>query len=155
MILGKVISGAQTGADRGGLIGAKRAGIATGGFIPKGAKTELGSEPELIKEFSLWEHSSANYPPRTRANVSTSDATLLMGRTNSRGTALTIKFCKQYGKPYIDNPKPHSLAEFIKKNNVYTLNVAGNRESKLAGIQNHTAVIVEEAINLLRKEDES
>jgi len=37
-----VISGGQTGADRGGLIAAKELGIPTGGTAPLGYKTEAG-----------------------------------------------------------------------------------------------------------------
>ena len=38
----KIISGGQTGADKGGLIAAKKANIKTGGIAPKGFMTEAG-----------------------------------------------------------------------------------------------------------------
>ena len=41
--LEKVISGAQTGADRAGLLAAEQLGIATGGFMPTGS----GRKPRL------------------------------------------------------------------------------------------------------------
>ena len=38
-----IISGGQTGADMAGLMAAKKVGFNTGGFAPKGFKTELSS----------------------------------------------------------------------------------------------------------------
>ena len=83
MIIEKVISGGQTGADRAGLIAAKKCGIQTGGYIPKGFKTELGSEPNLANEFGLVEF-GITYPVRTLANVEQADATWILDRKSTR-----------------------------------------------------------------------
>jgi Circularly permutated YpsA SLOG family len=41
----KIISGGQTGADQAGWRAAKACGLETGGWMPKGWKTELGCSP--------------------------------------------------------------------------------------------------------------
>jgi integrase len=41
-VIEKVVTGGQAGADQGGLRAARAAGIATGGFAPKGWATEAG-----------------------------------------------------------------------------------------------------------------
>ena len=51
----KIISGGQTGADQAGLAVAKRLGIPTGGFVPKGFLTEAGPRPDLAAEYGLEE----------------------------------------------------------------------------------------------------
>ena len=40
LMIGKVISGGQTGADRGALEAALKAGFAYGGLVPKGRLTD-------------------------------------------------------------------------------------------------------------------
>ena len=130
----KIISGGQTGADRLGLEVAKELGIKTGGIAPKGYKTEKGADISL-KELGLTEDSSSSYNPRTEKNVKASDGTVVFGDLNSAGSKLTINLLKQNNKPYIANPTTEELAKFLNDNNIQTLNVAGNRGSKLSSSQ--------------------
>ena len=53
--LQKIISGGQTGADRGGLEAAEALGIETGGTVPLGFWTTDGKCPELVTRFKLKE----------------------------------------------------------------------------------------------------
>ena len=58
----------------------------------------------------------------------------------SPGETCTLKAVWEYGKPHIDvdvrNPIPiEEVITWIKDNNIETLNVAGNRESKSLGIE--------------------
>ena len=135
----KVISGFQSGADLGGIIAAYNLGIETGGYIPKGFLTEYGFRPQL-KIFGAIEHSSDKYPPRTFENVKNSDATIRFASNfNSGGEKCTLKAIKQYNKFYIDvdknNPIDHSVvSDWIFRNNIKILNVAGNRETTSPGI---------------------
>lgn len=148
MNLQKIISGGQTGADQGGLEAAEALGIQTGGFIPKGFRTEEGPRPDLAKRFDLVEHSAWGYPPRTRTNVFISNMTICFGRLTSPGSQLTKKYCKELDKPFINIPHyVHEgareqyiklLVESIKKNSPDVINIAGNRESKSPGIQEFT-----------------
>jgi hypothetical protein len=75
-----VISGGQTGADLAGWRAAKMAGIPTGGWMPRGFRTEgrvnhAGfltadeSHPEFAEMYGAREHLSPDYPPRTRMNA--------------------------------------------------------------------------------------
>ena len=45
-MLEKIISGAQTGADRGGLDAALERGFPIGGWVPRGRKAEDGTIPK-------------------------------------------------------------------------------------------------------------
>lgn len=144
----RVISGGQTGADRGGLEGARRAGVATGGWAPKGWLTERGADPNLAA-FGLREHASPLYPPRTEANVLEADATLLLGRSDGWGTSNTRALCARHGRPVwgSEHMARHDLldaAEFIRRlaGSGLTLNIAGSRESRCPGLQESAAAFV-------------
>lgn len=132
--LRKIISGGQCGADKGGLEGARRSGVATGGTAPKGWRTLNGPDLDLIA-FGLKEDTSISYVPRTKANVCDSDGTLIISsRTESAGTVLTLRFCRQNNKPHMMiHPNEHQtrfeeVCKWVEDNQIYTLNVAGNRD---------------------------
>lgn len=132
----KIVSGGQTGVDRGALDGAMEAGLLVGGWCPKGRKAEDGI---IDARYHLTEHDSASYIDRTRQNVIDSDATLIVyfGEL-SGGTLMTLEFCKEFDKAYllIDanissvNFAVKELKHFIKSFNIKKLNVAGPRASK-------------------------
>ena len=128
----KIISGGQTGADRGALIGASNVALPTGGTAPRGYRTERGDDPTL-KEFGVVEHSSREYVPRTRANVHNSDGTVWFGKVGSPGYHATKRAADLADKPFLINPTTEQLKEFAVGKSV--LNIAGNRESKNPGIQ--------------------
>jgi hypothetical protein len=134
--LKKIISGGQTGADVGGLRAGRKLGLETGGTAPRGYVISGGFDPTL-KDFGLAEHASDKYPPRTRQNVRDSDGTVIYavkknkrGRRgeDSPGSMLTAKAAREQGKPYIINPTPDELYDFVHSNGIGTLNIAGNRE---------------------------
>lgn len=135
-----VISGGQTGADQGGLRAAHALGIPTGGWAPKGYRTEQGPQPKLGSVFGLEEHPTEDdYEPRTYLNVQTADATVIFGR-RSRGSNLTERICKKTGKPFLwvqDTTKTSERIRFrlwLGRHLPECLNVAGNRESVSPGI---------------------
>ncbi|MBD2704610.1 hypothetical protein IC229_28485 [Spirosoma sp. BT702] len=97
--LQRIISGGQTGSDQLGMEVAQSLGIPTDGIAPKGYLTEAGPD-ERLRDYGLTEHSSAKYPPRTRANVVQSDGTLIFGNVTG-GTKLTLNTCINEGKPYL------------------------------------------------------
>ena len=130
MALKKIISGGQTGADQGGLAAGKALGLETGGWLPRGCMTETGRRPDLLTEYGMFEHCSTGYAPRTEINVLHSDGTALFGDMSSPGSRLTIKLCKEHGRPYIINPKALELREWLDREDIKILNVAGNRASK-------------------------
>ena len=140
----KIVSGGQTGADRGGLVAGQCLGLETGGTAPPNFMTELGTCLKLRDTFGLveGEYDQKVYPKRTRKNVEDSDGTLLMGNVNSPGSRLTLRYCNELSKPYIENPSPFVLRLWLKNHSIEVLNVAGNRESKTPGIEEATSVLL-------------
>lgn len=130
--LRKVVSGGQCGADRGGLDGAREAGLETGGWAPLGWRVAGGTDPTL-SELGLQEHHSPDYPPRTRLNVVESDATILIARNpDSAGSRLTIELCRKNRRPlFYTRPadiRVDKVVAWMLDNSVEVLNVAGNRD---------------------------
>lgn len=149
MILKRIISGAQTGADRAGLDAALALGLETGGWVPKGKRTDEGPLPEAdMLRYKLVEHESYAYPPRTEANVKGSDGTVLFGNMSSPGCSLTIRLCLKHGKPHLCNPAtPEQLRQWVDNHHITVLNVAGNRERTNPGIYKRTFLTLMEALN--------
>lgn len=139
-MLYKVISGGQIGADQAGLIAAKKAGLQTGGWLPKGCRTLNGPRPHLVEEYGLKETPESNYLQRTAWNVRDSDGTVRLATDfASAGEIATLKYIKKYNKPYFDVDLNYAIVtkyvcnsqhfrEWIKSNNIGILNVAGNSE---------------------------
>ena len=135
-----VVSGGQTGADQAGWRAAKRFGIATAGWMPKGFKTEAGSHPEFAATYGAKEHPSPDYPPRTRANAEMTDATIWFGRGDTRGFGCTMNACRNPHRPVLTvlgpiDARPASQSViWIEGFNPRRINIAGNRESSSPGI---------------------
>lgn len=149
----KIISGGQTGADFGGLLVGRELGIPTGGTAPKGWITEDGPNP-VLESFGLEQSMLAEYRARTHRNVENSDITIIISVKMSPGTRLTENICKKLRRPYIlvhpdDETAADKLRDLIVKtstNGPIVLNVAGNRESKVPGIQEKTINILKKAL---------
>jgi hypothetical protein len=137
----KIISGGQTGADKGALLGACDLGFPTGGYAPRLFRTDEGNNSGL-KEFGLVATNSGGYPLRTLFNVLDSQATAIFGNLNSPGVKLTIRYCKKYGRPYLTNPSALELREFVVSRGILVLNIAGNRERTNPGIENKVRYLI-------------
>ncbi|MBX3461248.1 MAG: putative molybdenum carrier protein [Planctomycetes bacterium] len=139
-----IISGGQTGADRGALDAAIELSIPHGGRCPKGRKSEDGMIPPRYK---LTEVDSRDYPDRSEANVVEGDGTLIctFGRL-SGGSKLTAELARKHSRPFLHldlNAEATDYAvktvrEWLEEHDIKTLNVAGSRESEAAGL--HGAV---------------
>lgn len=137
----KIISGGQTGIDRLGLEIGKELGLETGGTTTPGYYTENGRD-ESLKDFGVTEISPELqagrkgrefYLPRTEQNVLNSDGTVYFSTDeDSAGRIATQRFAKQHNKPFLLNPTSQELAQWLVDNNIGTLNVAGNRGSKVS-----------------------
>jgi hypothetical protein len=130
----KIISGGQTGADQAALDWALWRGIECGGWCPKGRKAEDGSIPST---YPLIETPSANYIQRTEWNVQDAGGTVIfsIGSVLTGGSKKTVEFAKKHGKPCLHihfgvKDAGKRLLEFVKDNEIKTLNVAGPRASK-------------------------
>jgi hypothetical protein len=136
----RIVSGGQTGADRGGLDAALALGIEHGGWCPAGRVAEDGQVPRV---YALRETTSAEYAERTKANVRDSDGTVVFTRgAATGGSALTLRAARRIGKPvlHVDLAKldVEAAAERVRawcaERSIAVLNVAGSRESKTPGI---------------------
>jgi len=145
-MLEKIVSGGQTGVDRAALDAAMALGIEVGGWCPRGRRAVDGIIPA---KYPLTETPDEAYQTRTRWNVRDSDATLIVCRDEpSGGTALTIEYCEQLGRPFevyqlkggeiigLDGPDsyPTGVLYWLNCHDIKVLNVAGPREGKFCPI---------------------
>jgi hypothetical protein len=95
----KIISGGQTGVDRGALDAALAFEVECGGWCPAGRLAEDGAIPE---HYPVVELANAGYAERTARNVADSDGTLVISKGELfGGTHETIDGCVEMGKPYL------------------------------------------------------
>ena len=144
----RIISGGQTGADRGGLDAAIALGIPHGGYCPRNRKAEDGRIPDL---YDLQEMDTDDYRIRTRRNVAFAHATVVFYYdVLDGGSLLTVKFCHELRTQChvvdLKATRPMGLKSFLKSAKPKTLNIAGNRESKSPGIQVKVRDILVEAL---------
>lgn len=138
-LVDRIISGGQTGADRGALDAALALGARHGGWCPKGRRAEDGPIPS---RYRLRETASADYRVRTRKNVEGADATAIFsGGALWGGTLLTARLAKRMNRPLIildartrSRQAIRDFQSWLAENRVRTLNVAGPRESQSPGI---------------------
>lgn len=151
-MLKKIISGGQTGADRAALDAAIRYNIPHGGAIPRGRRTEEGVLPG---HYNLMELQSDSYPVRTEQNVVDSDATVIFSHGPlSKGSLLTQKMAVRHNRPVlhldlrlVDVMRAASLlVDFVRTQNVETLNIAGPRASGDPYIYNATLSVLAAAV---------
>ena len=96
MMLKKIISGGQTGADRAALDFAIRWKIPHGGWLPRGRLAEDGPLPD---KYRLDEMPSESHAARTQQNVIDSDGTLIIARGKlTGGTDLTREMALKHRK---------------------------------------------------------
>ena len=95
----KIISGGQTGVDRGALDAALAFEVECGGWCPAGRLAEDGTIP---KRYPVMELANAGYAERTARNVADSDGTLIISKGEPiGGTRETIDRCVEMRKPYL------------------------------------------------------
>jgi hypothetical protein len=140
MLLQKIVSGGQTGVDRGALDAALAFNFACGGWCPADRSDEDGRIPA---SYPLTPLTGGGYRERTRQNVMDSDGTLIVfdgsltGGTLTGGTKLTEKLATQHRKPVlvIDASKSSAPAAastvlpWLHQHEIRVLNVAGPRRS--------------------------
>lgn len=149
MILKKIISGGQTGADRAALDVAIKLNIKHGGWIPKGRKTEAGPLPE---KYHLIEMPTDDYRERTQKNIIESQGTVIISRAElTGGSKLTQSYAKVIGRPYCSLNLTYTeeyeaseiLKSFILENGIEVLNVAGPRLSQQPWIYQDVKTVLE------------
>ena len=167
MPITRIVSGGQTGADRGGLDAAVYCNLPHGGWCPTGRKAEDGRIPD---KYQLEEMGSGDYLKRTKQNVLDSDATVVFSFGPPKGGSLrTIEFAHAAEKPFhsIDvnlEGRERAVKQIVgwlrgeiafdyddyvaRVPEDCVLNVAGTRESKADGIQDLVCAIM---VDVLRE----
>ena len=150
--IAKIISGGQTGADRGGLDAAIDSAVPHGGWCPKGRISEDGVIPA---HYNLVETKSTAYPVRTEANIVDAHCTVVFtfGKPTG-GSKKTMALAEKHQRPCLcldlsimtDEAAARGVLEWLSPGGLIwpgmavpqpnpVLNVAGSRESKAPGIQ--------------------
>ena len=132
----KIISGGQTGVDRAALDVALRHRLECGGWCPAGRLDEFGKIPA---HYPIQELQGGGFTERTLQNVKDSDGTVVIYPVELRGgTEQTVRFCVELERPHqlIDASRVSTedaaklIADFVRKNKIDILNVAGPRQSE-------------------------
>jgi hypothetical protein len=153
MVVKRIVSGAQTGADRAALDVALELGIPCGGWVPQGRIDELGRIPDHYP--SLVETESADYVERTTANVRDSSGTLIVSHGALTGGSLyTQQAAASLARPclHLDldavslESASDRLVVWLDTENIEVLNVAGPRESKDPQIYARVATLLRGAL---------
>jgi hypothetical protein len=137
VVIEKIVSGGQTGADRAALDVALEIGLVVGGWVPKGRQAEDGVVAARYP--NLRETESGDPAVRTQLNVRDSDATVLLSHgALEGGSALTLELANRLGRPVLHldlraasiQEAAQRLRDWLSIARPQTLNVAGPRSSK-------------------------
>jgi hypothetical protein len=137
--LERIVSGGQSGVDRGALDAALALGFQCGGWCPAGRLAEDGPIPE---RYPVVELAGGDYRARTRQNVQDTDGTLILALGAPKGGTLeTLRDCLRFGKPHLVVDASAASAQdaarrallFVQENAIRVLNIAGPRESGWQG----------------------
>jgi predicted Rossmann-fold nucleotide-binding protein len=150
--LKKIITGGQTGVDRGAMEAALAAGFPCGGNCPEGRLAEDGIIPE---RYPVKELTGGGYAARSEANVAEADGVVVFAPGSpTGGTALTIEFARRHEKPVrvIDAAvvDPEEAVErvitFLEEHAVGVLDVAGPRLTGWPGGEAYSRAVIERVL---------
>jgi hypothetical protein len=151
--LKRIVSGGQTGVDRGALDAALGTDFPCGGWVPG---DRLAEDGVISDRYPVTPLPFGNNRQRTRLNVVDSDGTaILYDGSLSGGTHLTRDLCELLSRPCLlisarDTPDPIAAADrvtqFIEDNHLETLNVAGPRASGWADGYTFSRAVIAEVI---------
>lgn len=146
----KIVSGGQTGVDRGALDAALSLGFPCGGWCPEGRLAEDGV---IDARYPLRVLAGGGYRQRTEMNVLDSDGTVLIFfdyLVLGGGTEQTLGFCLKAKKPYLlldghdisISRAAAKISDFVGRYGIHVLNVAGPSGGKLPQAQPYTAAVI-------------
>ena len=154
-MLKKIVSGGQTGVDRGALDAALAYDFPCGGWCPDGRKAEDGA---IAYKYPLKTLIGGSYADRTTKNVEDSDGTaIIYFHDLSGGTAQTYSDCQSMQKPYVlidaasvnAEQAASQIYQLTQDKSITVLNVAGPRESKANGASGYTFAVISALLKML------
>lgn len=176
-MLVRIISGFQTGVDRGAILAADMLGLLTGGWIANGWIDETGCVREEAERYGLRECVRQGWAARTEMNVRDSDATVIINneRKLTGGSYMTANVCESLERPlwivrayqvptrevsqytlafenWLPTGSRMSFKAWCQVHGIRTLNVAGPRASKWARGEEAAAEWLAAAVGSLEDE---
>ncbi len=151
MLIERIVSGGQSGADRAALDWAIANHIPHGGWCPRGRRAEDGSIADC---YLLRETPGSGYSVRTRWNVRDSDITVIfsIARELTGGSLATFRFARQLQRPCLHlsqggtRDPAGELRIFIEETGARVLNVAGPRASNEPNVAEFVAEVLDNAL---------
>lgn len=152
VMLERILSGGQTGADRAALDFALEHAIPHGGWCPAGRKSEDGP---IDPRYQLKETPSSGYIQRTEWNVRDSDGTVVFSIAPelSGGSRKTVFLAHKHGKPVLrisrgggPTAPDQALLGFLQEKHIKVLNVAGPRTSEEPGVYDFVRLVLGKAL---------
>ena len=146
-MIGKVVSGGQTGVDRAALDVARSMGIPIGGWCPRGGWAEDGVDVRALYP-ELRETPSDDPAQRTRWNVRDCDAVLVIGSPEvSPGTSLALGTAGELARPVLVTTEADEARAFVQGlPDGAVLSVGGPRESEDPGAYARAAALLRGAL---------
>jgi len=150
--LKKIITGGQTGVDRGAMDAALAAGFACGGHCPEGRLAEDGVIPD---HYPVQELAGGGYAARSEANVTEADGVVVFAPGSpTGGTALTIEFARRHDKPVrvidaavVDTEEAvERVITFLEEHGIGVLDVAGPRLSGWPAGETYSRTVIEQVL---------
>ena len=150
MLIERIVSGGQSGADRAALDWAIANNIAHGGWCPHGRRAEDG---RIADCYHLCETPGSGYRVRTEWNVRDSDVTAIFSMAGelTGGSLLTRGFARKWKRPclHVSRVKTRDpagqLLAFIEESGARILNVAGPRQSNEPDVVGFIAAVLDTA----------
>jgi hypothetical protein len=149
-----VVTGGQTGAEQAGWAAARRAGIVTAGYMPRGFMTEDGPAPRVGALYGAIEFPFDD-AQRIRANLRRADGLLWFGDPDSPEAGDTFAACRELAKPFLTtNPgftPPADVVAWLSVFETTTLVVSGDRASRVPGIGPQVEAFLDRTLAALRR----
>jgi hypothetical protein len=145
-MLGLVITGGQTGAEQAAWAAARRAGIATGGYMSGGFATEDGPSPRIAALYEATELRMSD-ARRVRANLRRSGGLLWLGDPNSPEGRATLDACRELEKPFFtaqpESTPPATVLAWLRVFEFETLMISGNSASRSPGLARQVEIFLD------------